>query len=275
MRPASAALPALLALAGVTLVSLDCGSDPANATSVPASVHWSNASGSAQVDVTTSPFGLVIRDAKGRAVLESAPSKQASDAADPMRAYSPLALTHNTDMTVPVVMVGWDYYRGDDGPWSQASRVTKVEPSPEALVLTIATGIAAQPTVTLSLESQGLGVRLRAQVDAAAALAAERAPGVARRIHDLAPAGRAWHPGGARIVGRVGHRGVAAAARQAQSVSSNDASVPAGLSRPSVSWRIIRIDTISRWPLISGTRPRLGSIRMRSNWKLRPGGRLC
>src|SRR3989344_5511901 len=104
-------------------------------------------------------------------------------------------------------------------------------------------------------------------------------------------AGRAAHLGtGARtafagVLGGGGHGGIlSVAARvsgsgreaQAQSVNSKLASVSdAILSLPSASGRIRRMDTIRRLALISGTRPRAGSMRRRSRWKLRESLRFC
>lgn len=53
---------------------------------------------------------------------------------------------------------------------------------------------------------------------------------------------------------------------QAQSARSSAVSSVAGRRRPSASGRIRRTDTIRRWPVISGTKPQLGSIRTRRSW---------
>ena len=91
-----------------------------------------------------------------------------------------------------------------------------------------------------------------AQVDLPAALAAEGPPFVAGREDAVAAALRAAHD--ARLgLGAHRHR-----------ASSKLVSCAASFRRPSSSWRIRRMEIISRWPEISGMRPRLGSMRMRS-----------
>ena len=127
-------------------------------------------------------------------------------------------------------------------------------------------------------------------VDQFAALAAERAPRVARAINARATTGRATH--GAGFSGGVrrcfGWRSSTCRNRrfflrthgnkagvQAHKVSSN-----AALSVQACRWQssicsIKRTDTIRRLPLISGTSPRDGSMYSRSNWKVRPDGRFC
>ena len=52
---------------------------------------------------------------------------------------------------------------------------------------------------------------------------------------------------------------------QEQSVSSNDTSALTACRRSSLSCRINLTETIKRLPLISGIKPKLGSIRSRSN----------
>ena len=99
-------------------------------------------------------------------------------------------------------------------------------------------------------------VALGAQIHAAAALAAERSPGVARRKHRWPLAGGAGHAAG---LGRIGRS-------HAHKASSNGMSTGAGRRRPSASVRISRTCTIRRWPVISGTRPSLASMRRRSSW---------
>lgn len=58
-------------------------------------------------------------------------------------------------------------------------------------------------------------------------------------------------------------------------VSSNAQSSLLACSRSSWAWRIIRIDTIRRLPLISGMTFREGAKDKRSNWKVRPCGKFC
>src|SRR3989344_897090 len=157
--------------------------------------------------------------------------------------------------------------------------------------------LSASGRVVQQVFAGGLGfhaVMLRGpgpQVDGLAALAAEGAVGVVGAVDVRDAAGRAAHLGtGARTAfpggpGGGGHGGIlSVAARvsgsgreaQAQSVNSKLASVSdAILSLPSASGRIRRMDTIRRLALISGTRPRAGSMRRRSRWKLRESLRFC
>ena len=95
-----------------------------------------------------------------------------------------------------------------------------------------------------------------AQVNAATALAAKRPPRIFGCKYRGPAAGRAGHAAG------LGWGGQA----HAQSVNSNGMSTAAGRSRPSVSARISRTDTCSRWPVISGTRPSVSAMRTRSSW---------
>ena len=69
-----------------------CDSTPAP----PAGTTFHNQNGNVSVDVQTSPFSLVIRDAQGNVLLESAPG-------------SALATTHDTDESTPPLVTGWDY----------------------------------------------------------------------------------------------------------------------------------------------------------------------
>src|SRR5207247_3820379 len=92
-----------------------------------------------------------------------------------------------------------------------------------------------------------------AEIHATAALAAEGPPRVGWRIDAGLAAGRTRH------LAWGGRGGV-----HAQRVNSKGTSAAAGLKRPSASKRMKRIDTISRWPLISGTRPSASSIFSRS-----------
>lgn len=62
---------------------------------------------------------------------------------------------------------------------------------------------------------------------------------------------------------------------QEHSASSKAQSSLLVCRRSSSSWRIMRMETISRLPLISGMNPRAGSKASRSNWKVRPCGRFC
>src|SRR5487761_1992022 len=82
----------------------------------PPGTTFQAASGAASVQVETSPFSLVVRDAQGNVLVESAP-------AQPGTAYAPLAITHDTDESTTPFVTGFDYYKGVDDPWTQVSEV--------------------------------------------------------------------------------------------------------------------------------------------------------
>ena len=138
----------------------------------------------------------------------------------------------------------------------------------------------------------------RAEVDLFAALTAKRAVHVRGAVHAIAAAAGAGDD--ARLRGGVwglGHPGVIScsnwparcsaglrrdavsggghAKAYAHRVSSNAASSLQACKRPSASSRMSRTETIKRLPLISGIRFSAGSMRSRSNWKVRPWGRFC
>jgi alpha-glucosidase (family GH31 glycosyl hydrolase) len=112
---------------------------------------WSHPQGTVSVAVHSDPFGLVVRDASGAVLVES--SGQA------------LSFTHNEDETVPGLMMGWDYYSGQDGPWQLATRATATATDGAALVVHLATTDASHGSVTLRIEPNGPGVRFVASVD--------------------------------------------------------------------------------------------------------------
>ncbi len=123
-------------------------------------VSWTNGRGTLAVDVLGDPFRLTIRDKAGRVLLESADMSEPPDEADPKRAYAPLAMTHNEDVSAKAVMFGWNYFRGDDEPWKRATRVASVENAPDRLVVHLETNDQAHARAVLAVTSQGIGVRL-------------------------------------------------------------------------------------------------------------------
>ncbi len=153
---------AVLVAIASTFLGDSCGDSPSDVV-VP-NATWSNQSGTATVEVQTRPFALVIKDKSGNVLLETAKAKTTKDPADAMRAYSPLSVTHNTDLTAPVVMVGWDYYRGEDSPWTQVSRVLSITKDPNTLTIVLGTGLP-EGRVTLTITSQGIGLHLVASID--------------------------------------------------------------------------------------------------------------
>ena len=155
----NAALVATIACAsGFACSSKGAAPGPSNQT-------WTHPQGTVSVDVSVNPFGLVVRDATGDVLLESAPAMQdAADASDPIDATAPLAFTHNEDETIQAPAKGWDYYRGQDGPWQQATVATAIESQGDTLVVHLAATDGAT-TLTLTLSPNGPGVRLLASVD--------------------------------------------------------------------------------------------------------------
>ena len=78
-----------LLLAAVTPLLAACGDCGRSAsTSSALSTNFRNAAGNVSVDVSSSPFAIVVRDAQGNVLLESA----AGDAPN-----AGFALTHDTD----------------------------------------------------------------------------------------------------------------------------------------------------------------------------------
>jgi hypothetical protein len=155
---------ALIGLAGLG-VGFDCSGAPSASGAGAMDTTWSHPQGSVSVDVGANPFALVVRDAQGRVLLESTPPHDEADPSDPLIAYAPLSFTHNEDQTVQSPGKGWNYYRGQDGPWQRATTATAIAPDGDALVVSLATTDAAHPSLTLRIEPSGAGVRLRATVD--------------------------------------------------------------------------------------------------------------
>ncbi len=139
-----------LALAGF----LRCSSAP---PPVPGTT-FHNASGTASVEVQTTPFAIVIRDAVGNVMLESAP-------AQPGTAYAPLAITNEIDDTTTPLITGWDYYKGEYQPWTQVSHVRSVVNDGTTATVSLDTGLPAQPTMTVTITSDAAGVRIASSVD--------------------------------------------------------------------------------------------------------------
>ncbi len=129
---------------------------------------FTNAAGTVSVTVATEPFGLVVKAADGHILLESTTPHEGSTAeagANEISAYAPLAITHDTNLSQPGLIVGWDYFRGVDAPWNFAGRVTSVDPGTDPLVLHVATSDPLHPSMTVTLSSQGIGLHLVASID--------------------------------------------------------------------------------------------------------------
>lgn len=117
------------------------------------------------VAVHADPFGLVVTDARGVTLLESAPARASSDASDPMLAYAPVSFTHNEDDSPQGIVTGWSYYVGQDGPWQRATLATAIEADGDGLVVHLATTDSVHGSVTLRIEPNGPGVRFVATMD--------------------------------------------------------------------------------------------------------------
>jgi alpha-glucosidase (family GH31 glycosyl hydrolase) len=152
----------LVVLTGVA-VGFGCRGSSSSGSAV-AGQTWTHPQGTLSIDVKTTPFALVVHDAKGNVLMESTTAHaDAADASDPVDAYAPLSFTHNEDETVEVPMKGWDYYKGEDGPWQQATNVTEIDSSGDALTIHLAS--TDGHTLTLLIEPAGSGAHLLATVD--------------------------------------------------------------------------------------------------------------
>jgi alpha-glucosidase len=124
----------------------------------PPGTTYAAPSGAESVEVRTDPFAIVVRDAQGNVLLESAP-------AVPGTAYAPLAITHDTDVSTTPVVTGWDYYKGEDDPWTQVSHVRSVQNDGKTATVVLDTDLPATPTVTVTIDADDPGVRIAAHAD--------------------------------------------------------------------------------------------------------------
>jgi alpha-glucosidase len=115
--------------------------------------------------VKADPFSITVTNRAGEILFESAQAKAAPEG-DKLAAYAPLALTHNENLTNIGIMVGWDYYRGEDRPWKQSSKATAIAREGDSLVVTLATSDLDHPTATLRISPDGPGVRIKAKAEA-------------------------------------------------------------------------------------------------------------
>ncbi|HEY2516039.1 MAG TPA: TIM-barrel domain-containing protein [Polyangiaceae bacterium] len=129
------------------------------------SIVWTAPNG-VSVVVLEDPFAFSVNDASGRILVETIPFEAPPDAGDPLAAYAPLGLTHDTDESGATLMYGWAYFKGQDDPWKRASKVASSESAADHLTLHLATTDAAHPSVTLKVSARDSGVRLIATVDA-------------------------------------------------------------------------------------------------------------
>ena len=150
-------------VAGMLVGLLQCSGSPSPAAAQDAA--WVHPQGTLTVAVHANPFGLVVYDVTGAPILESVAPRTSSTSSDPLLAYAPLSFTHDEDESPPGIMTGWDYYRGQDGPWQQATRATSIETDGDAMTVHLATTDGAHGALTLRIEPNGPGVRLLATVD--------------------------------------------------------------------------------------------------------------
>lgn len=148
----------LLAAVSPLFMGFDCSGDGSTNNGVTAPVSWSAPSG-VSVTITPSPFALQVTGKDGAVLLESAPLDDGLASDDPMRAYAPLAITHDEDVSGPTVTYGWNYFRGEDDPWKHAAYITSVESKSDSLIAHLATSDSAH-SATLTLSARGAGLRL-------------------------------------------------------------------------------------------------------------------
>lgn len=141
----------------------DCSGTSSTSAPLSAPTTWTHPQGNVRVEVTSDPFAIVVKDAAGNVLVESAAARDDVAPEDPLRAYAPIALTHNEDSSVPSPMKGWDSYRGDDAPWKRATRATSFETQGDALVAHVAT--TGTQTMLVRFEPQGRGVHVTATMD--------------------------------------------------------------------------------------------------------------
>src|SRR5271165_4210566 len=174
--------PASLGAGALMLLGAHCSSPSGGGASSPSVdaglgvVTWKHPQGTVSVQLTPTPFSLKVLDASGNVLLESVKPQAAADAgaeaggaggdagSSPLSAYAPLSFTHNTDESTAFIMKGWDYYRGADGPWQQATHATTIESDKTALVAHLATTDPAH-TMTVRIEPNGPGVRIAGSMD--------------------------------------------------------------------------------------------------------------
>jgi sulfoquinovosidase len=129
---------------------------------------WTNAAGTVTVTVATDPFGIVVTAKDGHVLLASTTPQAGATSeagANEVSAYAPLSITHDTNESQPGLIIGWDYFRGVDAPWTFAGRVTSIDPGTDPLVVHVGTSDPLHPSMTFTLSSQGIGVHMVASID--------------------------------------------------------------------------------------------------------------
>ncbi len=118
-------------------------------------------------------------------------------------------------------------------------------------------------------------IRPGAKVHVFAPSAAKRSCRIARCINTITPARRAGDDAIARSESVRGCEAFVQGRTHEHRVSSKAQSSALECSLSSCSWRIIRMETMRRFPLISGMAFNAGSSDKRSNWNVRPCGKFC
>jgi alpha-glucosidase len=167
------AVVALLAAAPV-VTGFDCGSGGGGLAgdivivggdgAVAPATSWTAPSG-VTFSITPSPFAFSIADKNGKVLLESSAPDETLTATDPLRAYEPLAITHDTDVSPTTLAYGWAYFQGIDDPWKEATRVTSLASAADSYTVHLATSDPAHGAVTLTVTAQDSGLRLVASLD--------------------------------------------------------------------------------------------------------------
>ncbi|HEX7665835.1 MAG TPA: TIM-barrel domain-containing protein, partial [Polyangiaceae bacterium] len=149
----------LTALALLT-TGFDCGSS-LGASSAPPTTTWTAPNGKATVVVNADPFSFTISDAQGNVLLESA------NVDDPT--YAAVGYTHDTNITGPAIVNGWDNYSGIDDPYKKV-RLLSVSQEGSSLVLGIGGEGDDEHTGTITFGDAGAsgGIRIVASVAHAA-----------------------------------------------------------------------------------------------------------
>ena len=146
---------AWIAIFAAPLCGARCDSTPPP----PPGATFTAAGGAISVDVQTAPFSLVVHDAQGNVLLESAPPQ-------PGTAYAPIAITHDTDETTSTLVTGFDYFQGQDDPWTPVGPVQSITNDGTTMTVVLGTPLPNVPTVTLTLATDAPGLHVTATANA-------------------------------------------------------------------------------------------------------------
>ncbi len=152
-------------LGGQVIVTSGDGGGPPSPVPAASVTTWTAPTSGVTISVTTFPFAFSIADKTGKVLLESAAPDGALAATDPLRAYAPLAFTHDTDDSGPTLAYGWAYFQGVDDPWNETARVGSVDSAPDHFTVHVSTTDVAHPSLTLRVTAQDSGLHLVAAID--------------------------------------------------------------------------------------------------------------